>query len=201
MHKPSEFEVMHFVLNTCVWFHQGFHANPTFLHGYGLCCRMSDPNQPDDVTSGSNVINPPHNGRQGPTTRQQSTADAIAQAAAAAAAMQAAANRALAASQGAQSASASIDYHSLATAMSRLNDDSASNIEKGLQPKWDFKVETFVDWQNKLDIWAESHDIKHLLLHPPVADPVQQRKHEVAKRVYCSRYPTKTEHMLGVHLR
>ena len=142
---------MHFILHACVWLHQGFHANPTFLHGYGLCCSMSDPNPPDNVTSGSNVVNPPNTGRrQGPTTRQQSTVDALAQAAAAAAAAQAAANRAQAASQGAQSATASIDYHSLATAMSRLNDDSASNIEKGTQPNWDFKVETFVDWQNKL---------------------------------------------------
>ena len=162
--------------------------NPTFLHGHGLCCRMSDPNQPDDVTSGSNV-NPPDTGRQGPTTRQQSTADTLAQAAAAPAAAQAAANRAQAASQGAQSATSSIDYHSLATAMSRLNDDSARNIEKGTQPKWDFKVETFVDWQNKVEIWAESHDMKHSLQHPPVADPVQLRKHEVAKRVILLTLP------------
>ena len=76
---------------------------------------------------------------------------------------------------------ASIDYNSLA--MPRLNDDSASNIEKGTQPKWDFKVETFVDCRNKVEIWGESHDIKHLLQHPPVADTVQLRKHEVAKRV------------------
>ena len=159
-----------------------------------LCCRMSDPNQPDDVTSGSNVINPPDTGRQGPTTRQQSTVDAMAQAAAAAAASQAAANRAQAASKGAQSATASIDYHSLATAMSRLNDDSASNIEKGTQPKWDFKVETFVDWQNKVEIWAESHDIKHLLEHPPIADPffVSTKWQSV---LYCSRCPIKTELM------
>ena len=54
---------------------------------------------------------------------------------------------------------ASIDYHSLATAMSRMNDDSASNSEKGTQPKWDFKVKTFVDWHNKVEIWAEPHDI------------------------------------------
>ena len=98
------------------------------------------PKQPDDGTTGSNVVNPPDTGRQGPTTRQQSTADALAQAAVAAATAQSAANRAQAASQGAMSATASIDYHSLATAMSRLNDDSASNIEKGTQPQWDFKV-------------------------------------------------------------
>ena len=101
---------------------------------------------------------------------------------------QAAANRTQAASQGAQSATASIDYHSLVAGMSRLNDDSARNIKKGLQPKWDFKVETFFDWQNTVDIWAESHDIQHLLLHPPVADPVQQRK-QVAKRVILLMLP------------
>ena len=73
--------------------------------------------------------------------------------------------------------------------MSQLNDDSASNIEKGTLRKWDFKVETFVDCQNKVEIWAESHDIKHLLQHPPVADPVQLRKHEVAKRVILLTLP------------
>ena len=150
---------------------------------------MSEPNQPDDVTSGSNVVNPPDTGRQGPTTRQQSTADPMAHAAAAPAPAQAPATRAQAASQGAQSVNASFDYHSLATAMSRLNDDSASNIEKGTQPKWDFKVEMFFDWQNKVEIWAESHDIKQLLEHPPVADPVQLRKHEVAKRVILLTLP------------
>ena len=68
---------------------------------------------------------------------------AHAAAAAAAAAAHAAANPAPAASQGAQSITATIDYHSLATAMSRLNDDGASKLEKGTQPKWDFKTETF----------------------------------------------------------
>ena len=88
--------------------------NPACLHGYGLCCRMSDPTPDDNTTSGSNIVNPPHVGRQGPYTRQQSNVDAMAQAAAAAA------------SQGAQRVTATIDYHSLAIAMSRLNDDSAS---------------------------------------------------------------------------
>ena len=60
MHKPSEFEVMHLVLNACVWLHQGFHANPTFLHGYGLCCRMSDPNQPHDVTEEHHDVTEEH---------------------------------------------------------------------------------------------------------------------------------------------
>ena len=67
--------------------------------------------------------------------------------------------------------------------MSRLNDDSASNLEKSTQPKWDFKTEIFVDWQHKVEIWVESHDIRHLLEHPPVADPAQLRKHEIAKRI------------------
>ena len=76
---------------------------------------------------------------------------------------------ALATSRAVQFVTASIEYHSLATTMSRLNDDSDSNLEKGTQPKWDFKHETYVDWQHKEEIWAESHDIRHLLGHPPVA--------------------------------
>ena len=32
--------------------------NPACLHGYGLCCRMSNPNPDDDNTSGSNIVNP-----------------------------------------------------------------------------------------------------------------------------------------------
>ena len=73
--------------------------------------------------------------------------------------------------------------------MSRLNDDSVRNIEKGTQPKWDFKVKMLVEGQNKVEIWAEPHDIKHLLQHPLVADPVQLRKHEVAKRVILLTMP------------
>ena len=111
--ETIEFEVMHFVLHVRVWLHQGFHVNPTCLHGHGLCCTTSNPNQPDDDTSGSNILNPPDARRQGPQTRQQSAADAMANAAAAAAAAaaQAAATPAPAASQGAQSVTGIIDYH------------------------------------------------------------------------------------------
>ena len=126
--------------------------NPPCLHGYSLCCRMSNPTPDYDTTSGSNIVNPPDTGRQGPTTRQLSTVNAMAHAAAAAtaaAAQAAASNPAPAASQRAQSVTATIDYHSLATAMSRLINDNASNLEKITQPKWDFKAETFVDWQHK----------------------------------------------------
>ena len=73
--------------------------------------------------------------------------------------------------------------------MSRLNDGSASNIEKGLQPKCDFKTETFVDWHYKVEIWAESHGTRHMLEHPPVAAPIQLRKHEVAKRIILLTLP------------
>ena len=143
-----EFEVMHFILHVSVWLHQGFHVNPAYLHGYGLCYRMSNPTPDDDTTSGSNIVNPPYAGRQGAVTRYRSTISAMAQAAAAtpaAAAQAAAATPAPTAIHGAQSVTATIDYHSLATAMSRLNDDSASNLEKGSQPKWDFQTETFAD--------------------------------------------------------
>ena len=187
-----ECEVMHFILHVRVWFHQGFHVNPACLHGYGLCCKMSNPTPDDDTTSGSNIVNPPDAGRQGPVTRQRLTVSPMVQAAAAptaAAAQAAAANPAPAASQGAQSVSATIDYHSLAIAMSRLNDDSASNLLKGTQPKWDFKTETFVDWQHKIETWADSHDTRHLLENPPVAAPGQLRMHETAKRIILLTLP------------
>ena len=161
--------------------------------------RMSDTNQPDDVTSGSNVVNPPGADRQGPTTRQQSAADAMANAAAAAAAVaaRAVAKLAPAARQGAQSVTATNDCHSLATAMSRINDNNASNLEKGTHPKWDCQHETFVDWQHKVEIWAESHDIKHLLEHPLIADPAQLRKQEIAKRIILLTLPNQD----GAHVR
>ena len=73
--------------------------------------------------------------------------------------------------------------------MSRLHDDSASNLEKGTQPKRDFKTETFVDWQHKVEKWADSHDIRHLLEHPPVAAPGQLRKHEITKRIILLTLP------------
>ena len=66
---------------------------------------MSDTNRSGDVTSGSNIVNPPDIGRKGPTTRQQPRLDALAHAAAVAAA-----TRAPAASQGEESTPASIDY-------------------------------------------------------------------------------------------
>ena len=73
--------------------------------------------------------------------------------------------------------------------MSRLNDNSASNVEKGTQPKRHFERETSVDWQLKVEIWAELHDIRHLLEHPPVATPVQLRKHEIAKQIILLTLP------------
>ena len=153
---------------------------------------MSNPTPDDVTTSGSNIVNPPYAGHQGPVTRQQSTVGAMAQAiaaTAAAAAQAVAATPAPAASQGTQSVTATIDYHSLATAMSRLNGDSASNLQKGTQPEWDFKTETFVNWQHEVEIWADSHDIRHLLEHPPVAALGQLRKHEIAKRTILLTLP------------
>ena len=164
--------------------------NPASLPGYGLWCRMSNPNQPDDDASVSGVAasNPPPNVpnpdtlRLGVQTRHQSAANAMANAAAAAA------PAAPAASQGLQSMTATIDYHSLVTAMSRMNNDSASNLEKGTQPKWGFKHEAFIDWQHKVGIWADSHDIPHLLEHPPVAAPAQLHKHQIAKRIVLPKH-------------
>ena len=67
---------------------------------------------------------------------------------------------------------------SLATAMSHMNENCAGNLDKGVQPKWDFKVEPWTDFQHKVEIWAASHDIAHLL--EPY--PSEQRKHDTAMR-------------------
>ena len=105
---------------------------------------MSDPNRPDDVTSTSGaadsnapakVPNLLDTWRPGVQTRQQSAGNAMADADTAAVqaptAVQATPTLAPAAIQGVQSVTATIDYHSLATAMSCLNDESASNLDKG----------------------------------------------------------------------
>ena len=89
-----------------------------------------------------------------------------------------------------QSVTATIDYHSLATAMFCWNDDSA-NLENGAQPRRDFKTETLVDWQHKVEIWAEPQDIRHLLEHPPIAAPAHLRKHEIAKRIMLLALPNR----------
>ena len=56
-----ELEVMHFILLVRLWFLQGFHVNPTSLHGYSLCCRISNLNQTDDESSDSGNQLPPNN--------------------------------------------------------------------------------------------------------------------------------------------
>ena len=45
--------------------------------------------------------------------------------------------------------------------MSRMNDSSAGNLDKGVQPKWDFIVEPCTDFHYKVEVWASSHDIPH----------------------------------------
>ena len=79
-----------------------------------------------------------------------------------------------------QSITATIDHMSLATAMSRMNENSAGSLDKGVQPKWDFKVEAWTDFQHKVEIWAASHDIAHLLERDPY--PYEKRKHDTTMR-------------------
>ena len=62
--------------------------------------------------------------------------------------------------------------------MSRMSENSAGNLDKGVQPKWDFQVEPWTDFQHKVEIWAASQDIAHLLERDPY--PSEQRKHDTA---------------------
>ena len=52
MHKPSGFEVMHFVLYVRVWLHQGVPVDQSLQQGYGRCCRMTggESQNPDGIT-------------------------------------------------------------------------------------------------------------------------------------------------------
>ena len=59
-----------------------------------------------------------------------------------------------------------------------MNVNSAGNLDKGVQPKWDFKVQLWIDFQHNVEIWAASHDIEHLLKRDPYAS--EQKKHGTA---------------------
>ena len=48
-----------------------------------------------------------------------------------------------------------------------MNENSAGNLDKVVQPKWDFKLHPRTDFQHKVEIQAASHDIAHLLEHDP----------------------------------
>ena len=86
------------------------------------------------------------------------------------------------------SITATIDHMSLATAMSRMNESSAGNLDKGVQAKWDFKVEPWTDFQHEVEIWAASHDIAHLLECDPY--PCEPRKHGTAMRTVLLNLPS-----------
>ena len=123
MHKPLGFEVMHFVLYVCVWLHQGVPVDQSLQQGYGRCCRMtgSESQNPDGTTPvPEDIADSTGDTGQG-RTRSQS--------------------RNPGPSGSVQSITATIDRMSLATAMSRMNENNAGNLDKGVQPKWDFKVE------------------------------------------------------------
>ena len=145
--------------------------------GYGLYCRMSEnctPEPPQEEaadSSNSNVlVVDQQQQQQHPNTRSQRQAtNAMANA-------QAAAN-----SHGAQSITATTGYHSLATAMPKVNASIASNVDKGIQPKWDSKSEAFVDFQHKEKVGADSHDIRRVLEHEAYGTDLP--KHNAAMRI------------------
>ena len=140
---------MHFILYVRVWLHQGVPVEQILQQGYGRCCRMTggDSQNPGGSTPILDEV-ADFTGEAGQReTRSQS--------------------RGAAPSSVVQSIAATIDHITLAIAMSRMNENSAGNINKGVQPKWDFKVEPWTDFQHKVEIWAVSHDIARWLVHDP----------------------------------
>ena len=170
MHKPLGFEVMHFVLYVRVWLHQGVPVDQPLQQGYGRCCRMAgrESQNPDGNTPIPEDVADSTGDAGQRRTRSQS--------------------RNPGPSGSVQSITATIDHMSLATAMSRMNENSAGNLDKGVQPKWDFKVEPWTDFQHKVEIWAASHDIAHLLERDPY--PSEQRKHDTAMRTVLLNLPS-----------
>ena len=123
MHKRLGFEVMHFILYVRVWLHQGVPVEQSLQQGYGRCCRMigGDSQNPDGTTPTPEDIADSTGDAGQRRTRSQS--------------------RNAGPSDSVQSITATIDHMSLATVMSRMNENSAENLDKGVQPKWDFKPE------------------------------------------------------------
>ena len=156
MHKPLGFEVMHFILYVRVWLHQGVRVEQSPQQGYGRCCRMTggESQNPDGTTPiPEDVADSTRDAGQRRTRSQSRNAGP---------------------SDSVQSITAMIDHMSLTTAMSRMNENSAGNLDKGVQPKWDFKVESWTGFRQKVEIWAASHDIAHLLERDPY--PCERRK-------------------------
>ena len=170
MHKPSGFEVMHFILKDVrMWLHQGVPVEQSLQQGYGRYCRMTggDSENPGGSTPVHDEVADSTSDAVQRNTRSQS--------------------RSAGSSSGVQSITATINHTSLATAMSRMKDNSAGNHDKGVQPKWDFKVEACTDFQHKVEIWAAPHDLAHLLERDLY--PSEQKKHVTAMRTVLLNLP------------
>ena len=161
---------MHFILYVRVWLHQGVPVEQSLQQGYGRCCRMT----------GGDSENP-----EGTTPIPEDVADSTGDAGQRKTRSQ---TRGAGPSGSVQSITATTDYMSLATAMLRMNANSAGNVDKGVQPKWDFKIETWTDFQHKVEIWAASHDIAHFLERDPYTS--EQRKHDTAMRTVLLNLPS-----------
>jgi len=106
---------MHFIVDVSVWLHQGAHVCSRLPQGYGLYWRTSENRTPDSpqeeaADSGNSDVHAvdQKQQQQRPYTRSQwQAADAI--------------YGKRAGRYGTQSITATIDYRSLATAMSRMN--------------------------------------------------------------------------------
>ena len=159
---------MYFILYVRVWLHQGFPVEQSLQQGYGRCCSMT----------GGDSQNP-----GGTTLIPEDVADSTGNAG-----QRRITGRRSGPSGSVQSIATTIDHMSLATAMSRMNENSAGNFDKGVQPKWDFKVEPRTDFQHKAEIWAASHDIAHLPERDPY--PSEQRKHDTAMRTVLLNLPS-----------
>ena len=175
MHKALGFEVMHFILYVRMWLHQGVPVAAL------VPAARLWPSLQDEWRRLMNESQNPEYTTPIPEDVADSTGDAGQH-------RTRSQSRNAGPSGNVQSITATTEHMSLATAMSRMNENSAGNLDKGVQPKRDFKVEPWTDFQHKVEIWAASHDIAHLIERGPY--PSEQRKHDTAMRTVLLNLPS-----------
>ena len=108
---------MHFILYVPVWLHQGVPVDQSLQQGCGRCCRMAggESQNPDGTTPIPEDVADSTGDTGQRRTRSKS--------------------RNPGPSGSVQSITATIDHMSIATAMSRMNENSAGNLDKVVQPK------------------------------------------------------------------
>ena len=75
-----------------------------------------------------------------------------------------------------------ITLDTLVTAFSQMR-SGEPDVTKGKLPEWQ-KGDDFIAFEQKVELWAQAHDIKHLLFDPPdLSDSSELKMHAKARNV------------------